>query len=370
MTASGPKVLHVFATFGKGGPQVRTASLLDRFPRGTRHFLCAMDGCTEALSLVPEGVEIHILPPPGERRFFKASRLMGALLGEVRPGLVLTYNWGAVETLAGAMASGFSKVVHHEEGFGPGETKRLFFRRNLARRLLFKGAAALAVPSKTLYRIARKKWKVPEEKLHYLPNGVDLERFRPAENQGRRPFRVGFLGAFREEKDLGLLVRAFGQARLPEDSLLLLAGTGPEEERIRQAVRNLGLEGRTRFEGAQGDPAPFYREIDLFALTSRTEQMPLVVLEAMASGLPLVATDVGDVREMVAEPNRAFLVPAGDAPGLARHMETLARDPELRRRIGRANRARCSRVYELSRALDAYMHLYLKVLGTSGRETS
>ena len=362
MSPGDPRVLHVFATFGKGGPQVRTASLLGLFPEGTRHFLLAMDGDTDALSLVSPEVSVQVLPPPSEKSFFKASKAMRALLEKLGPDLVLTYNWGAVETLAGAMAAGISRVVHHEEGFGPGETRRLFFRRNLARRFLFKGAAAVVVPSKTLYRIARRKWKVPEEKLHHLPNGVDLERFHPRERKEARPFRAGFLGGFRAEKDLALLLRAFHRARLPGDSLLLLAGAGPEEAALREEVRRLGLGERVQFKGSLDDPTSFYREIDLFVLSSRTEQMPLVVLEAMASGLPVVSTDVGDVGEMVAEPNRAFLAPPGSEPSLARHMETLAADPELRAGIGRANRTRCEEAFEFRLCLGRYLDLYSKVM--------
>ncbi len=358
----GAKVLHVFATFGKGGPQVRSAALMGRFPRGTTHFLVAMDGNTEALSLVPRGVTIQVLPPPGEKGFFKTSKAMAGLFRKVRPDLLLTYNWGAVESLAGAMAAGIGKVVHHEEGFGPGEAEGTFLRRNLARRFLFQGASALVVPSRVLQRLARRKWKVPEEKLHYLPNGVDLERFHPAESEAAGPLKVGFLGGFRPEKAPEVLVRVFRRASLPPEARLLLAGGGPEEENLRREVRRLGLEERVEFRGNLEDPAPFYREIHVFLLSSRTEQMPLVVLEAMASGLPLVSTDVGDLGDMVSEENRPFLAPPGEEAALARHLAELAGDPELRKRIGRANRKVCREKFELEARLSAYMDLYLKVL--------
>ncbi len=366
MNPAGPKILHVFATFGKGGPQVRAAALLERFPEGTRHFLLAMDGRTEALSLVPPGISLQVISPPKEKGFFKVSRFMRSFLKELGPDLVLTYNWGSIETLAGAMAAGFSKVIHHEEGFGPGETRRLYFRRNLARRFLFKGAAAVVVPSRVLQRIALGKWKVPAEKLHYLPNGVDLERFHPPgslRKEGEeRPFHVGFLGGFRPEKNLVLLVRAFARAKLPGESLLVLGGEGPEEGMLREEVRKLGLEDRVLFPGPVEDPASFYKGIDLFALSSHTEQMPLVVLEAMASGLPVLATDVGDVRDMVSEANRAFLAAPGDEAGLARHMAVFAADENLRRKVGKANRTRCEEAFDLESCLGRYLDLYLRVL--------
>ena len=363
----GKKVVHVFSSFGRGGIQVRAASLMGRFPGGIRHFLLPMGGDRRGLSLIPSSLSLELLSPPGEKNFLRATLALRSLLKKIGPDLVLTYNWGAVEALAGALAAGIPRVIHHEEGFGPEESRRLFLRRNLARRLLLKGAAALVVPSKTLSRIAREKWRVPEGKLRYLPNGVDVERFHPWERNPDRPFRAGFMGGLRPEKDPILLLRAFHRARLPEGSLLLLAGAGPEEARLRREVHRLGLEGRVRFLGLLADPAPFYGEIDVFLLSSRTEQMPLVVLEAMASGLPVVSTDVGDVREMVAEPNRPFLAPPGGEIPFARCLETLAADPELRAGIGGANRARCEADYALDRCLERYMDLYMRVLeGRSG----
>jgi glycosyltransferase involved in cell wall biosynthesis len=99
----------------------------------------------------------------------------------------------------------------------------------------------------------------------------------------------------------------------------------------------------------------------VFALSSRTEQMPLSMLEAMASALPVASTDVGDVRIMLPEQCRGALVPAGDSRGLAAALDALARDPERRQREGRWNRAHCLEHYELGMCMQRYVDLYEQV---------
>jgi glycosyltransferase involved in cell wall biosynthesis len=101
----------------------------------------------------------------------------------------------------------------------------------------------------------------------------------------------------------------------------------------------MGVEGRVEFVGHRTDPAPLYAGFDIFALSSDTEQMPLSVLEAMASGLPVVATNVGDVATMLDAANRSYVVPLDDN-ALADALRSLATKPDLRALLGSANRAR------------------------------
>ena len=121
--------------------------------------------------------------------------------------------------------------------------------------------------------------------------------------------------------------------------------TGRNGRALEQLVASLGLSGRVFFVGHVPDPSPLYRAFDLFALTSDTEQMPMTILEAMAAALPVAATDVGDIKEMLAPENRDFIVPRDDR-ALADAFLALLRQPELRRSVGAANRARAERDYD------------------------
>src|SRR5690606_34425362 len=125
----------------------------------------------------------------------------------------------------------------------------------------------------------------------------------------------------------------------------------------------LGLGARVAITGFVADTAPCYRRAAVFLIPSRTEQMPLSLLEAMASGLPVVGTDVGDVARMVAAENTAWIVPAGDPAALAAAMDAAAGDAEARRRIGAANRRKAVAEYDRERCYGAYCRLYLELAG-------
>jgi glycosyltransferase involved in cell wall biosynthesis len=226
----------------------------------------------------------------------------------------------------------------------------------------------VVVPSRVLERVALDVWRQPASRVRYLPNGVDLERFRPAPRRdGEAASReadvvVGTVGHFRPEKNQAMLVEAFARCRHRPRARLVLVGDGPHLAEVRDRARALGLDERVRFAGPTADTSGAYGEMDVFALSSRTEQMPLVVLEAMACGLAVVSPDVGDVQEMVSEENRPLIVAKDDPDALAAALDRAIGDAELRLRAGRSNRKRCEDRFELERCLGAHLELYREVL--------
>jgi glycosyltransferase involved in cell wall biosynthesis len=147
------------------------------------------------------------------------------------------------------------------------------------------------------------------------------------------------VGLIRKEKNQALAVEAFARARCRGAARLRLVGDGPERAAVAALAAARGVADRVDFVGMVDDTAPEYRAGDVFLNSSSTEQMPLSLLEGMASGLPVVATDVGDVRAMVDECNRDWIVPANDADRLARAMDAAFDDPDARTQRGAANRA-------------------------------
>jgi glycosyltransferase involved in cell wall biosynthesis len=350
-------VLSVFSTFAVGGPQVRFATLANRLGRSFRHAIIAMDGEFDCAERLLPGLDIAY-PAVGIRKgetLGNAWRFRQALR-QIRPDVLVTYNWGTIEW-ALANAWPLARHVHIEDGFGPEEQSSQIPRRVLMRRAFLR-RRTVVVPSRTLWRIATEVWRLPESQLRYIPNGIDLTRFAPA--AGRKAggeVVIGTVAALRAEKNLVRLLRAF--RLLPESAgaRLVVVGDGPDKGPLEALAAELGLGDRVRFAGHFADPSQLYQEFDLFALSSDTEQMPLSVLEAMAAGLPVVATDVGDVRAMLAPENASFVVPKSDED-LAAGLRRMVEDAPLRAQLGAANRARAEQEFDERAMVGAYRALF------------
>jgi glycosyltransferase involved in cell wall biosynthesis len=361
-----PHLLHVFSTFAPGGPQVRTAGLLDALHGRYRHTVAAMDGNFECRARVASRVEVEYCAPPATRSSLTAPVVLGRWIRGLSPDLVLTYNWGAIESVVGARLGGVRRVIHGEDGFGPDEARRFKRRRVWTRRAVLRLASRVVVPSRVLEGVARDRWRVPAGKLVYVANGIDVEHYSPGAAPGLRSglglgagdLLLGTVARLRAEKGLDLLLESC--ARLGEERPwhLAIVGSGPEEQALRARVRELGLGSRVHFPGPVEDPRDWYRAMDLFALSSTTEQMPISVVEAMSCALPVVATEVGDVATMVAPSGREFLVRERDPGSFSRLLLRLLDDAELRGRLGRDNRGKALAEYRVSSMVETYARLW------------
>ncbi|MBK8977007.1 MAG: glycosyltransferase [Planctomycetes bacterium] len=357
--------LHVTPSFGLGGREMRAVQLIGLAGPAIRHTVVSLCGPLDALERVAAGLRVDGVagPPPGTAAgLFARLGAMRRYLRALQPDLLLTYNWGAIEWVLGARMAGLRAVVHHEDGFGPDEAQRLLPRRNLFRRAVLRYARAVIVPSRRLEAIARGAWGQPAARVRYLPNGVDLERFRPAPRTARTEVVFGCVGGVRPEKNQVLAVEALARCACRERARLRIVGDGPDLALVQQRAGELGVADRCEFVGAVADTAPEYRELDVFVIPSRTEQMPLALLEAMAGGLPVVGCDVGDVAQMVDPANRAWIVPPLDAAALAAAMDAAASDPAARARLGAANRARAEAEFELATCYGRYLATYADAL--------
>ncbi len=281
--------------------------------------------------------------------------------------LVLTYNWGAVDAVMARRLFGGPPLVHHEDGFNADEANGLKPARNVFRRIALPAAAALAVPSRTLERLAKKVWRQPSRRLHRIENGVDVDAYAgPPEPIGGFEPRpgipvVGTIAGLRAVKNLPRLVRAL--AATGRDADLLILGEGPERGAIVAEAERLGVAAHVHLPGFRAAPHRHIGLFDMFALSSDSEQAPISLIEAMAAGLPVVATDVGDVADMIAAEGRDLIVDRDDEAGLANALARLIDDQALRRRLGEANRAVALARFGEARMIATYAALYGEAAG-------
>lgn len=358
-------LFHVFSTFGTGGPQVRFAALANRWGRKYRHSIVAMDGDHSCAERLDSGLDVTLLPfdaVKGRGLSLGNLRRARALLRRLRPDLLLTYNWGAVEWALANRINPLSRHLHFEDGFGPDEAGgKQLPRRVWMRRVALSGRhTQIVVPSRLLERIALKTWQFGPDRVRYVPNGVDCRRFSNCVPSvvGIPPdaLLVGTVGALRREKNFARLLHAVA-ALASIRAHVALVGDGPERARLETLARSLGIAERVHFAGRVERPESWLGRFDVYAVSSDTEQMPIGLLEAMAVGLPVVATDVGDVREMLAAENRDFVVPTDDECRFSQALADLLSDPARRDLLGNANRERALAEYDEARMMTAYEHL-------------
>lgn len=339
------RLLHVFPGFALGGIQARFLVLARAFAGEFEHFVVATDGAWSALDPETEATcLIRRVPMPVARHTSWGNlRCIRRTIRDIAPDALFTYNWGAMDWVLANHWPGIPHV-HAEDGFGPDEADRRLLRRNLLRALALRAARARVVTaSHTLLEIGLREWRLPRQRIEFICNGIEPANYRPrpagmSSRFARRPNElvIGTVSGLRPEKRIDRLVETV--ARLAPDFPvhLVIAGRGSEEAALRRRVGELGLEDVVTFLGFVDRPMTLYPDFDVFALLSDTEQLPIVILEAMAAGLPVLATDVGDVSRIVSAANAPFVVPrqveAADAA-----LRALLSDRVLRASVGAAN---------------------------------
>jgi glycosyltransferase involved in cell wall biosynthesis len=370
-------ILHLHSTFSLGGKEARAVRLMNAFGPSARHtIVSSMDGQYGARDAIAAGIDYEIAqdPPPLTGRP-SVARYEAIAAFMRRFDLVLTYNWGAID---GAMArrvssKGVPPLVHHEDGFNADEAKGLKPERNIYRRFALTKAAALVVPSQTLETIALKTWKQPRTRVHRIANGIDtaLYAVKPKPNaiSGFRRRKgevvIGAVAGLREVKNLPMLVRAFGG--MSTRARLVIVGEGPERQAILDAAERMGVADQVILPGFLPNPHSYIGLFDILALSSRSEQFPICVIEGMAASLPIVSTDVGDVLRMVVPENASYIERRDQEVLLRDALEVVAQaTPQERAGLGELNRRKAVAEYDEATMIARYAKLYGEVIGRPG----
>lgn len=275
------------------------------------------------------------------RFYLAARRPAGQLVREWKPDLTLAH----FSVPAGELARGlwrqhgvrYAVVLHGSDvpGYQPGRFGWIYpLLRPLVRRIWREARPVIAV-SEALAGLAHATW--PDGSIPVIPNGVDAETFSPGvePGDGDGTLRLLVVAQLIERKGLGVLFEALARVPASIRWQLEICGSGPDEAKFKAHAARLNLGKRVQFRGLvpHDTLAPMLRRTDLFVLPSWQEGLPLALLEAMAAGIPAIATAVGGIPGVVTQDVNGWLVKAGDAEGLARGIAELAGSPERRRRL-------------------------------------
>jgi glycosyltransferase involved in cell wall biosynthesis len=286
-------------------------------------------------------------------------------LRDLKPLVLHTHNPGP--HFHGALAAGLGRVpvlVHTKHG------RNRVRRRSV--RLISRFAAglsdAIVSVSDETARVSREIERIPASKIRTIRNGIDLEHFAyRGPRDDRSGFRAVTVGRLDPVKDQATLLRALRLAVDQDASISLdIVGDGPLRADLEALRDSLRLERHARFHGFQHDVRPFLAGADVFVLPSLSEGIPITLLEAMATGLPGIATGVGGNAEVIVHGSTGYLVPTGAPAVIAEALLGLRNDPSAVDRLGHAARARAVSEFGLAAMVERYEALYLECLDRRG----
>jgi glycosyltransferase involved in cell wall biosynthesis len=354
------RIALVIGQFSIGGAERQLSELVARIDR--ERFEPIVYGLAEGTegfrSAVEEtGVPVRII---GRRGIPRARRLADALR---RDGVDLVHSWLFI-------ANSYAWMTRFLGVTAPLVTSarncksqgKLHHVLNAA---AFRRSARIVVNSVRVGEYVVQHYVAPRRRLSVVYNGVDTQRFCPAATREERPLTVMTAGRFVPQKNpLLFLEAAIRLSRELPDTRFVMLGDGPQRSLVAELAAAAGLAARLELPGERADAEVWFQRADVFWLTSAWEGLPNVVLEAMACGLPVVATDVGGTRELFSSGVEGFLVRPGEAEDFVCHSQTLLRDDELRARMGRAARERAGQ-FSIPRMVHAMEAVYADVLGAS-----
>jgi len=366
------KILHILHSLQVGGLENGVVNLVNRLDPGMfDHAVCCIDSSGSMAERLTRPVEIFTMRKGKERDYLLPFHI-ARIVKKVHPDLVHTRNWGAIDGVIGARLAGVKRIIHGEHGREAADPTGANKRRKMARKALNPLISRFVTVSAELRGWLIDDVGISGDKIVQIINGVDTEKFRPGENRGLAKqilgldpdsFVIGTVGRLDPVKDFQTLVKAVAGLFATEGdktakAALVVIGSGPEEQKLKTLADNLGLAGRVVFLGERKDVSELMQGMDLFVLPSIAEGISNTILEAMAVGLPVVASRAGGNRELVAEGENGFLFSIGDDRELASIIVDYINKPEMRLEHGSNSRSRTKTNFSLARMVREYEALY------------
>lgn len=368
-----PLIAHIVYRFDIGGLENGVVNLINSMPEGRyRHAVISLTTCTDFRFRIRRNDVAFFALNKREGKDIGIYYKLWRLLRSLEPAIVHTRNLPTLDAQLPAALAGVRCRIHGEHGRDMIDLDGTSWKYNLLRRAVRPLIHWYIPLSRDLEQWLRVIVGVPESRVTRIYNGVDTQTFSPVESArtalpvaGFAPSGtvvIGTVGRMQEVKDQLTLVHAFlrmidaipnGRERLR----LVMIGDGPLRKKAAELLEQAGASDLAWLPGARNDVAQLLRALDVFVLPSLAEGISNTILEAMASGLPVVATRVGGNAELVKEGETGMLAPPGEPAALAEVLRQYVDDADLRRRHGGAARARTERKF----SLDAMVHRYMAV---------
>ena len=376
-----PLVAHVIHRLDVGGLENGLVNLVNRLPpESYRHaIICMTDYTTFSRRIRRGDVTLHALHKR-EGNDLRVHGRLWKLLRQLKPDIVHTRNLATLEAQATAAMAGVRLRVHGEHGWDIGDLDGSRSRNRQLRRLFRPFVSQYIALSRHQLDYLSAAVGVGPERLNHVCNGVDIERFKPPEAGTPSLLPLGFappgsvvFGSVMRMQPVKApldLARAFLtlRERQPEwfpKLRLVMVGDGPSRAAVGQLLEDSGVAGQAWLPGARDDIPALMSAMDVFVLPSLAEGICNTVLEAMACGLPVIATNVGGNPDLVRDGETGALVPPGQPDALASRMMKYAQDPTRRCKEGQAARARAVTEFSIDTMVIGYMKIYARLLGAA-----
>ena len=373
-----PLIVHVIFRLDVGGLENGLVNLINQTPPGVyRHAIICVTHATEFRKRITASdvTIIELNKKPGKDlavywRFFRALR-------KLRPDVVHTRNVNTIEFQPVAALAGVQTRIHGEHGWDVHDLHGTSRKYRVLRMLVRPFVDQFIVVSKGLHDYLTASIRIPPERITLIYNGVDLGKFHPRETMEGETEQVdatdkgqtviGTIGRMKEVKNQQLLVQAFiglvnQYPRERSKIRLIMVGNGPLRDGLMNDLREMGLQELSSFPGACDNISELLRDIDIFVLPSKNEGISNTVLEAMATGLPVVATRVGGTPEIVLDGITGVLTKDDDVSGLVSAISRYVEDAELRLRHGAAAREHVQAKFSLDSMVGKYLEVYSQSL--------
>ncbi len=365
MTKDAPLIAHVIYRLDIGGLENGIVNLINSTPRELyRHVVICLAGYTEFANRIRrDDVSVFDLEkPPGKHPGYYLR--LYKLLRKLRPDVVHTRNIGTLDCQFVALAAGVRHRIHGEHGWEAsdlrGRNRKHVLLRRLSRLVVGRYMAVSRDGSDWLQNVIG----IPEERITQIYNGTDTDSFTAVrERRESNSFVIGTVGRLDPIKDQLTLLSAFALLRDRSSEggqalSLVIVGAGEMRQQLEDFVLRHGLKSSVTLAGSSDDVAAMMRTFDVFVLPSLNEGISNTILEAMASGLPVLATNAGGNPELVVDGVTGSLFAPGDSEGLAELIRMSIENPEARLQQGAEGRSRAVGEFSMAAMKERYMDMY------------